>query len=59
MGPAGFSLGASDYLLKIDAGRELLAAVDAVLRGEQCVRRRFAAALKAALWISTQNVYSV
>jgi DNA-binding NarL/FixJ family response regulator len=30
-----FSLGACGYVVKMDAGRELLAAVDAVLRDEQ------------------------
>ena len=34
--------GARGYVLKTDAGSELLAAVDAVLRGEQFVGRRFA-----------------
>ena len=33
--------GASGYVLKTDAGSELLEAVDAVLRGEQYVGRRF------------------
>jgi DNA-binding NarL/FixJ family response regulator len=37
-----FSLGARGYVVKMDAGRELLAAVDAVLRGEQFVGSRFA-----------------
>ncbi|HEV2731230.1 MAG TPA: response regulator transcription factor, partial [Terriglobales bacterium] len=32
-----FSLGACGYVVKMDAGRELLAAVDAVLRDEQFV----------------------
>jgi DNA-binding NarL/FixJ family response regulator len=36
------SLGACGYVVKMDAGRELLAAVDAVLRGEQFVGSRFA-----------------
>jgi DNA-binding NarL/FixJ family response regulator len=36
------SLGACGYVVKMDAGRELLAAVDAVLRGEQFVGTRFA-----------------
>jgi DNA-binding NarL/FixJ family response regulator len=36
------SLGACGYVVKVDAGRELLAAVDAVLRGEQFVGSRFA-----------------
>jgi DNA-binding NarL/FixJ family response regulator len=36
------SLGAGGYVVKMDAGRELLAAVDAVLRGEQFVGSRFA-----------------
>lgn len=36
------SLGACGYVAKLDAGRELLAAVDAVLRGEQFVGSRFA-----------------
>ena len=34
--------GASGYVVKTDAGRELLEAVSAVLRGEQFVGRRFA-----------------
>ena len=34
--------GASGYIVKTDAGRELLQAVSAVLRGEQFVGRRFA-----------------
>jgi DNA-binding NarL/FixJ family response regulator len=33
-----FSLGACGYVVKMDAGRELLAAVDAVLRDEQFVK---------------------
>jgi DNA-binding NarL/FixJ family response regulator len=37
-----FSLGACGYVVKMDAGRELLAAVDAVLRDEQFVGSRFA-----------------
>ena len=36
------SLGASGYVVKTDAESELLTAVDAVLRGEQFVGRRFA-----------------
>ena len=36
-----FGTGARGYVVKTDAGRELLAAVDAVLRGEQFVGRRF------------------
>ena len=36
------SLGACGYVVKLDAGRELLAAVDAVLRDEQFVGSRFA-----------------
>jgi DNA-binding NarL/FixJ family response regulator len=36
------SLGACGYVVKMDAGRELLAAVDAVLRSEQFVGIRFA-----------------
>jgi hypothetical protein len=36
------SLRACGYVVKMDAGRELLAAVDAVLRGEQFVGSRFA-----------------
>jgi len=36
------SAGASGYVLKLDAGRELLAAVDSVLRGEQFIGNRFA-----------------
>src|SRR6516165_9215888 len=36
-----FRLGASGYLLKLDAVRELFLAVDAVLRGEQFVGGRF------------------
>lgn len=34
--------GAAGYVVKSDAGRELLTAVDAVLRGEQFLGRRFA-----------------
>jgi len=34
--------GASGYVVKLDAGRELLAAVDSVLRGEQYIGNRFA-----------------
>jgi CheY-like chemotaxis protein len=37
-----FSVGAWGYVVKMDAGLELLAAVDAVLRDEQFVGRRFA-----------------
>jgi DNA-binding NarL/FixJ family response regulator len=37
-----FSLGACGYVVKMDAGGELLAAVDAVLRDEQFVGSRFA-----------------
>ena len=37
-----FSLGASGYVVKKDAGSELLTAVDAVLRGERFVGGRFA-----------------
>jgi CheY-like chemotaxis protein len=36
-----FSLGACGYVVKTDAGRELLAAVDAALRGEQFFGSRF------------------
>jgi DNA-binding NarL/FixJ family response regulator len=36
------SSGARGYVVKMDAGRELLPAVDAVLRGEQFVSNRFA-----------------
>ncbi|HET6178585.1 MAG TPA: response regulator [Candidatus Sulfotelmatobacter sp.] len=36
-----FSLGACGYVVKMDAGRELLVAVDAVLRGERFVGSRF------------------
>jgi DNA-binding NarL/FixJ family response regulator len=36
-----FGLGARGYVVKTDAGRELLEAVNAVLRGEQFVGRRF------------------
>ena len=36
------ALGASGYVVKMDAGRELLTAVDAVLRGERFVGSRFA-----------------
>ena len=36
------SIGASGYVVKADAGRELIAAVAAVLRGEQFVGSRFA-----------------
>ena len=39
---AVFSLGASGYVVKMDAGSELLTAVDAVLRGERFVGSRFA-----------------
>ena len=39
---AAFSAGASGYVVKVDAGSELLTAVDVVLRGEQFVGRRFA-----------------
>ena len=39
---AAFSLGASGYVVKMDAGSELLTAVDAVLRGERFVGSRFA-----------------
>jgi DNA-binding NarL/FixJ family response regulator len=39
---AAFSLGASGYVVKMDVGRELLTAVDAVLRGERFVGSRFA-----------------
>jgi DNA-binding NarL/FixJ family response regulator len=37
-----FATGASGYLIKTDAGRDLLTAVDAVLRGERFVSKRFA-----------------
>ena len=37
-----FSLGASGYVVKMDAGSELLTAVKAVLRGERFVGSRFA-----------------
>jgi DNA-binding response OmpR family regulator len=37
-----FSLGACGYVVKMDAGGQLLAAVDAALRGEQFVGGRFA-----------------
>ena len=36
------STGASGYVVKLDAGRELLAAVDSVLRGEHFIGIRFA-----------------
>ncbi len=39
---AAFSAGASGYIVKMDAGSELLNAVDVVLRGEQFVGSRFA-----------------
>jgi len=39
---AAFNLGASGYVVKMDAGSELLTAVDAVLRGERFVGSRFA-----------------
>ena len=39
---AAFSLGASGYVVKMDVGRELLTAVDAVLRGERFVGSRLA-----------------
>ena len=39
---AAFSLGASGYVVKMDAGRELPTAVKAVLRGERFVGIRFA-----------------
>jgi DNA-binding response OmpR family regulator len=37
-----FSVGASGYVVKMEAGRELMDAVRAVLRGERFVGRRFA-----------------
>jgi len=37
-----FSLGACGYVVKMEAGSELLVAVDSVLRGEQFVGTRFA-----------------
>ena len=37
---APFAEGAKGYVVKTDARRELLTAVDAVLRGEQFVSRR-------------------
>jgi CheY-like chemotaxis protein len=37
-----FNGGASGYVVKMEAGRELMAAVSAVLRGERFVGRRFA-----------------
>ena len=39
---AALATGASGYVVKTDAGSELLTAVNAVLRGEQFVGRRFA-----------------
>jgi CheY-like chemotaxis protein len=39
---AAFNLGASGFVVKMDAGSELLTAVDAVLRGERFVGSRFA-----------------
>jgi DNA-binding NarL/FixJ family response regulator len=39
---AAFSAGASGYVVKVDAGSEILTAVDVVLRGEQFVGSRFA-----------------
>jgi len=36
-----FSAGASGYVVKVDAGSELLTAVDVVLRGEQFIGSRF------------------
>ena len=39
---AAFSVGASGYVVKMDAGSELPAAVKAVLRGERFVGSRFA-----------------
>jgi DNA-binding NarL/FixJ family response regulator len=39
---AAFSVGASGYVLKMDAGSELPAALEAVLRGERFVGSRFA-----------------
>jgi hypothetical protein len=53
-----FSLGACGYVVKIDAGRELLAAITAVLRGERFIAVRFAGhdftgasdALDPSLW---------
>jgi DNA-binding NarL/FixJ family response regulator len=39
---AAFSVGASGYVVKMEAGRELMTAVRAVLRGERFVGRRFA-----------------
>ena len=47
-----FRLGARGYLLKFDAVRELLRAVDAVLRGQRFVSRRFG-------WASDQSPLSL
>src|SRR5262249_10295126 len=38
---AALETGASGYIVKSDAGRELLPAVDAILRGEQFIGSRF------------------
>jgi DNA-binding NarL/FixJ family response regulator len=46
---AVFSVGASGYVVKVDAGPELLSAVNAVLRGETFIGSRFSGlALPAA-----------
>jgi DNA-binding NarL/FixJ family response regulator len=37
-----FATGAKGYVVKVDAGSELLQAIDAVLRGERFVGKRFA-----------------
>jgi DNA-binding NarL/FixJ family response regulator len=56
---AAFSLGASGYVVKVDAGSELVTAVKAVLRGEKFVGSRFAGhgftGLSDALTGSPQN----
>jgi DNA-binding NarL/FixJ family response regulator len=44
-----FNAGAAGYVVKTDAGSELLAAIDAVFRGEKFVGRRFAGHCVTAL----------
>ena len=59
---AAFSLGASGYVVKVDAGSELMFAVKAVLRGEKFVGSRFAghgfSGLSDALAGSPQNAFA-
>ena len=59
---AAFSLGASGYVVKVDAGSELMFAVKAVLRGEKFVGSRFAghgfSGLSDALAGSPQNTFA-